>query len=151
MNQGNVRMCGVHFKLALENQDSVNLTYPWRLMELDCLAYGKGIEEVQEQNVLKGAKYGEEDDFKYCYKKENRIEPILNLTLYRGKEKWKEPLTLRGVASGPAPALFREINPIPYQKSIYSPKLPVRIAPAEASSCQQLFQRIPVEEPLRRW
>ncbi|WP_275564669.1 hypothetical protein [Acetatifactor aquisgranensis] len=28
MNQGNVRMCGVHFKLALENQDSVNLTYP---------------------------------------------------------------------------------------------------------------------------
>ena len=63
MNQGNVRMCGVHFKLALENQDSVNLTYPWRLMELDAVAYGKEIEELQEQNVLKGAKYGEEDDF----------------------------------------------------------------------------------------
>ena len=39
-------MCGVSFKLALENQDSVNLTYPWRLMELDCLAYGKGIEPI---------------------------------------------------------------------------------------------------------
>ena len=91
-------------------------------MELDAVAYGKEIEELQEQNVLKGAKYGEEDDFKYCYKKENRIEPILNLTLYRGKEKWKEPLTLRGVASGPAPALFREIKHIqPKASGSYCP------------------------------
>lgn len=92
---GNASMCGVSLKLALENQDSVNLTYPWRLMELDCLAYGKGIEEVQEQNVLSREKYGKGDDFKYRYKKENRIEPILHLTLYWGKEKWRKPLTLK--------------------------------------------------------
>lgn len=94
---GNAKMGGVHFKLALENQDSMNLTYPWRLMELDCLSYGKEIEEVQEQNVLKEEKYGEEDDYKYHYKKENRIEPILDLTLYWGKKKWEGPLTLRGM------------------------------------------------------
>ena len=94
---GNARMCGVHFKLALENQDSINLTYPWRLMELDCLAYGREIEGIQEQNVLKGEMYGEEDDFKYCYKKEDWIEPILDLTLYWGKKKWGGPLTLRGM------------------------------------------------------
>ncbi len=94
---GDARMCGVHFKLALENQESVNLTYPWRLMELDCLAYGREIEEVQEQNALKGERYGEEDDFKYRYRKGNRIEPILDLTLYWGKKEWKEPLTLRGM------------------------------------------------------
>lgn len=94
---GNARMGGVHFKLALENQDSMNLTYPWRLMELDCLSYGKEIEEVQEQNVLKKERYGEEDDYKYHYKKENRIEPILDLTLYWGKKKWEGPLTLRGM------------------------------------------------------
>ena len=61
------------------------------------MAYGKEIEELQEQNVLKGAKYGEEDDFKYCYKKENRIEPILNLTLYRGKEKLRKALIRKGI------------------------------------------------------
>ena len=94
---GNASMCGVSFKLALENQDSMNLTYPWRLMELDCLSYGKEIEEVQEQNVLKEEKYGEEDDYKYHYKKENQIEPILDLTLYWGKKKWEGPLTLRGM------------------------------------------------------
>ncbi|HBA48825.1 MAG TPA: hypothetical protein DCZ91_13735, partial [Lachnospiraceae bacterium] len=36
-----------------------------------------------------------EDDFKYHYKKEDRLEPILNLMLYWGKRKWKEPLCLR--------------------------------------------------------
>ena len=41
------------------------------------LAYGKGIEEVQERNVLSREKYGKGDDFKYRYKKENRIEESL--------------------------------------------------------------------------
>lgn len=86
---------GVGFLLGLENQDSVNLTYPWRLMELDYLAYGKEIEEIQERNQLFEETYGREDDFKYHYKKGDRILPVLNLTLYWGKRKWKEPLSLR--------------------------------------------------------
>ncbi len=91
----NVSMGGMHFKLALENQDSVNLIYPWRLMELDCLAYGREIEEIQERNIHAGESYRQGDDFKYHYKREDRIEPILDLTLYGGKEKWKSPLGLR--------------------------------------------------------
>jgi hypothetical protein len=91
----NVSMGGMHFKLALENQDSVNLIYPWRLMELDCLAYGREIEEIQERNIHAGESYRQGDDFKYHYKREDRIEPILDLTLYWGKEKWKSPLGLR--------------------------------------------------------
>lgn len=43
---GKVWAWGVCFKLGLENQNTVNLTYPWRLMELDCLAYGKEIEDI---------------------------------------------------------------------------------------------------------
>lgn len=91
----NVSMGGMHFKLALENQDSVNLIYPWRLMELDCLAYGREIEEIQERNIHAGESYRQGEDFKYHYKREDRIEPILDLTLYGGKEKWKSPLGLR--------------------------------------------------------
>lgn len=33
---GKVSLWGTRFRLGLENQDSVNLTYPWRMMELDC-------------------------------------------------------------------------------------------------------------------
>ena len=86
---------GFHFQLGLENQDSVNLIYPWRLMEWDCLAYGKEIEEIKEKNSAGEEKYGTEDDFKYHYKKEDRLEPILNLMLYWGRKAWDRPKTLR--------------------------------------------------------
>ena len=90
-----VCLWGVSFRLGLENQDSVNLTYPWRLMELDCLAYGKAIDEIQERNRAGKKPYRREDDFKYHYRKEDRLTPVLNLTLYWGKRKWESPLCLR--------------------------------------------------------
>ena len=82
------------FLLGLENQETVNLIYPWRLMEMDCLAYRDGIERIQERNKAKKVRYGKGDDFKYCYRKTDRLEPVLNLTLYWGKEEWRKPLTL---------------------------------------------------------
>ena len=94
---GKVCAWGVHFKLGLENQNSVNLTYPWRLMELDCLSYGSAIEDIQERNASSGKEYGTEDDFKYHYKQDDYLEPVLNLTLYWGRKKWKRPLSLRGM------------------------------------------------------
>lgn len=92
---GKVCAWGVCFKLGLENQNSINLTYPWRLMELDCLSYGSEIEGIQERNSASGKEYGTEDDFKYRYRQDDYLEPILNLTLYWGRKKWKKPLALR--------------------------------------------------------
>lgn len=92
---GKVWAWGSCFKLGLENQNSINLTYPWRLMELDCLAYERQIENIQERNAVLEEEYEAEDDFKYRYKKGDRLEPVLNLTLYWGRKRWKEPLSLR--------------------------------------------------------
>lgn len=85
---------GTRFWLGVENQESVNLTYPWRLMEMDCLEYGREIEEIQEKNSVNRENYGLEDDYKYHYKKKDRLRPILNLVLYWGKKEWKGPLSL---------------------------------------------------------
>lgn len=93
-----VRTCKSSFYLGLENQETVNLTFPWRLMELDSLAYGTQIEEIQEKNQEMGAKYGAEDDFKYTYRKEDRVLPVLNLTLYWGRKRWERPLSLGDMA-----------------------------------------------------
>lgn len=90
-----VCLWGIPFRLGLENQDSINLTFPWRLMELDCLAYGKEIEEIQEKNQASNNPYRAEDDFKYHYRRADRILPVLNLTLYWGNRKWSNPLRLR--------------------------------------------------------
>lgn len=90
-----IQVCGYGFYLGLENQETVNLTFPCRLMELDSLAYGRGIEEVQERNRAMAVKYGAEDDFKYAYRKGDRLLPIMNLTLYWGRKKWEYPLSMR--------------------------------------------------------
>ena len=92
---GKVHAWGTDFLLGIENQNSINLTYPWRLMELDCLTYGTEIEEIQEKNSQDDVHYGTEDDFKYHYKKEDVLLPVLNLTLYWGSRRWRSPLCLR--------------------------------------------------------
>ena len=66
-------------------------------MEMDCLTYGREIEAIQEKNRNSKVKYKQEDDFKYRYKKEDILEPVVNLMLYWGKKKWKAPGTLQGM------------------------------------------------------
>ena len=80
--------------LFSERRQMKKLIYPWRLMELDCQAYGLQIEKLQGENVNERRTYEGGDDFKYRYKKENRLEPILNLTLYWEKKRWESPLSL---------------------------------------------------------
>lgn len=104
-----IRAKGFSFCLGLENQDAVNLTYPWRVMELDCRAYGEEIEAIQERNEKGKAVYGADDDFKYRYKKEDRLEPVLTLTLYWGRKKWETPLSLNEMVDmGKLPKDLRE-------------------------------------------
>lgn len=94
---GEVHAWGTCFKLGLENQNSVNLTYPWRLMELDCLTYGSELEDIMEKNAADDIKYGPNDDFKYRYRGKDCLKPVLNLMLYWGRKKWEGPLSLRGM------------------------------------------------------
>lgn len=89
---------GTHFLLGLENQEKVNLIFPWRLMEMDCLTYRQEIEAACEKNRTKLHCYEEEDDFLYRYRKEERLKSVLNLMLYWGKKKWERPLSLHEMA-----------------------------------------------------
>lgn len=92
---GNACIKGTSFLLGLENQDKINLTFPWRIMEMDCLAYGLELEYISEKNQYTRQAYGKKDDFLYRCREEDQIKPILNLTLYWGKENWDTPLSLR--------------------------------------------------------
>lgn len=81
--------------MGIENQQTVNLTYPWRLMEMDYLTYGREIEAIQERNEERKVKYGPDDDFQYRYRAGDVLEPVVNLLLYWGKKEWKGPGTLK--------------------------------------------------------
>jgi hypothetical protein len=65
-------------------------------MQMDGLAYERNVEDIQQQNADKPASsYGEGDDFKYRFFKDDRLKPVVNLTLYWGRKKWQTPLRLR--------------------------------------------------------
>ncbi len=49
------------YLLGIENQENINLIFPWRLMQMDCLAYERQIEERQEKNKNQDVKYKERD------------------------------------------------------------------------------------------
>ncbi len=87
------------YLLGIENQETINLILPWRLLQMDELTYERQIEEIQQQNVEIKAHYTREDDYKYKYLVSNRLEPIINLVLYWGKKKWREPQTLKKMAN----------------------------------------------------
>jgi len=74
------------FLLGIENQMTVNLTFPQRILEMDSLEYGRQAKNIREQNIKSGVKYKKGDDFKYGFRKEDRLKPVCNLKLYWGKD-----------------------------------------------------------------
>ena len=83
------------FYLGIENQYDVNLIFPWRMMQMDCLAYESQIEEIKGKNRRPDIVFEGVDDFLYRYKEKDRLIPVVNLVLYWGEEEWERPLQLR--------------------------------------------------------
>lgn len=81
---------GIYY-LGIENQEKINLIFPWRQMQMDCLAYERQIRQIQQENEDESAAYGKEDDYLYRYKSDDRVVPVINLVLYWGKKPWKTP------------------------------------------------------------
>ena len=98
-----VKTASGSYLLGIENQEKINLIFPWRLMQMDCLAYERQIEEIQERNKRKykeqNIKYSQNDDYMYKFYQKDRLEPIINLVLYWGKKPWKTPKGLRDMTS----------------------------------------------------
>lgn len=80
--------------LAIENQNRVDFTMPWRHMNYDSLEYGKQIKTLRlknkkEQNLQPGAEY-------LCgLRQSDRLAPVFTICLYHGEEKWQGPRSLR--------------------------------------------------------
>ena len=80
--------------LAVEDQNLVDYTMPWRNMNYDNLEYKKQIKMLkrynQSQNLL------ETSAERMCgLRAEDRLNPTYTLCLYHGKEKWTGPRSLK--------------------------------------------------------
>lgn len=80
--------------LAVENENQVDYTMPWRVMNYDALEYGKQIQKISREN--KDAKILKTDaEFISGMRTEDRLAPVFTLCVYHGEKKWTGPRSLK--------------------------------------------------------
>ncbi len=80
--------------LALENQNSVDYTLPYRCMQYDAMEYGRQLKELKQYNNKKKLLHTSAE-WLCGISKNDRLAPVYTLCLYHGEDPWDGPLTLR--------------------------------------------------------
>lgn len=85
--------------LAVENQERVNYTMPWRLMDYDNSEYSKQVKQIQKRNKAETEQRSlgkmQEAEWLCKFRKSDKLAPVYTICLYHGKEKWDGPRSLR--------------------------------------------------------
>ena len=100
--------------LALENQEMIDYSMPFRCMQYDVMEYAKQLDVLKKKNkqgsnpVINGLATMAE---KFCgLKKTDRIAPVYTVCLYHGTELWDGPRSLRDMMDfGDSGDSFRNI------------------------------------------
>lgn len=80
--------------LGIENQSEIHYALPVKNMNYDAMNYGKQVSDiVKEHRKKKDIK--DSGEFLSGFTKEDKLKPIITLTIYFGAEKWDAPRSLR--------------------------------------------------------
>ena len=79
--------------LAVENQQMVDYTMPYRCMEYDVMEYGKQVDILRKRNRQRRHRNNITEGIGGI-KKEDRLVPVYTICLYHGVETWDGPRTL---------------------------------------------------------
>lgn len=85
---------GVLRVLAIEEQEYVDYTMPWRHLNYDSLEYGSQLRSLKKKNKARG-KYANSAEKMCGILKTDRLIPTYTLCLYHGKEQWDGPRSLK--------------------------------------------------------
>lgn len=77
--------------LGLENQSDIHYAMPVRNMLYNAITYSNQVDTI----VKKNRENKEEDDFLSGFQKNDKVMPVITLTLYWGDEPWDGPRTLK--------------------------------------------------------
>lgn len=80
--------------LGIENQSNINYAMPIRSMLYDALVYNEQVETIAKSNKEKGL-FESGDEFLSGITKNDKLIPIITVTLYWGSEPWDAPKTLK--------------------------------------------------------
>ncbi|MBQ8804055.1 MAG: Rpn family recombination-promoting nuclease/putative transposase [Tyzzerella sp.] len=80
--------------LGIENQSDIHYALPVKNMNYDAINYGKQVSDIaKEHRKKKDIKDGGE--FLSGFTKEDKLKPIITLTIYFGAEDWDAPRSLK--------------------------------------------------------
>ncbi len=86
--------------IGIENQTEINYAMPVRTLLYDAMRYDKQIEAISGSYKKKNSYKGLNDsEFLSGMKKDDKIEPVITLTVYYGTKEWDGPLSLHDMFS----------------------------------------------------
>ena len=104
---------------GLENESKVNYAMPVKALILDMLNYTKQIREA-EKSYRKQKDYGESNgEFLSGFHKEDKLIPVITLTIHFGNQKWDGPRNIREMFSETDPRIMRFLPD--YEINLISP------------------------------
>ena len=90
---------GVDFViLGIENQQKVHYAMPLRTLLYDGLGYLKEYQEIS-QGASEHGEMMTTEEFLSRFRRNDRLHPIITLTIYYGEKEWDGPLSLRDMVS----------------------------------------------------
>ena len=79
--------------LGVENQTRVHYAMPVRNMLFDAINYAAQVKQTDEEHRTK-KEYGSKAEFLSGFHKDDRLIPVITITLYWGSDAWDAPRTL---------------------------------------------------------
>lgn len=102
--------------LGIENQSDIHMAMPIRNMLYDAIQYANQVEELARKNKSKN-----DVEFLSGLNSENKLMPVITLTVYFGTKPWIGPRTLKEMLNVPDKSLAKYIQD--YKIYLVSPEL----------------------------
>lgn len=105
----NVREYGIFVLLGVENQSEIHYAMPVKNMVYDAMEYSTQVNEAARFH--RNAKdYASGAEFLSGFRKEDKLTPVITLTLYWGADKWDAPRTLHEMMNDKYKAVLKYVD-----------------------------------------
>lgn len=106
MSAGNV----YYVIFGIENQSDIHYAMPVRNMLYDALAYHDQVQEIARENKADSSKVSSSDEFLSGISHNDKLIPVVTVTIYWGKDSWKAPTSLKSMLQQYDKKLDKYIN-----------------------------------------
>lgn len=96
--------------LGIENQSDIHYAMPVRNMLYDALAYHDQVQEIARENKANSSKASSSDEFLSGISFNDKLIPVVTVTIYWGKDSWNAPTSLKSMLQQYDKKLDKYIN-----------------------------------------